>query len=165
MLTFHSYIANYIESSIQYLKDGENLKNLHVARKMPLILMMAFYYEALANHYGECLQKVLDDDFEKKSPKEKFKYLGKQGGFTVNFGKAPYKSCKQILDLRNILAHPKTEKASFDSFAKKPIADWISQVEKLDISAALLDLEQIKLDLPNRLGVEKLNSMVLGEVI
>jgi len=142
MKEFTIYIHNHILYSLEALLHGDNLEDLNYLQKIPIITMMAFAYEALANHDGEEILSVWKKEVEPKmSPLGKLLLLAEIKGKPINVGIAPYQSCSQILNLRNCLAHPKTEKLEIElSSDDPPYPNWKERIDKINIKKSYEDL-------------------------
>jgi hypothetical protein len=162
---FTIYTHNYILDSLDHLVVGKDIENFTAVQKIPIITMLAFMYEAIANHYGEEILKVWKDEVEPKmTPMGKLLLLAEIKGFHIDTSKAPYQSCAQILKLRNLLAHPKTEKIKFTPSSELPEPTWKAKLEQVNLCVAYEDLKCILKSLPKCLGLEVTPDFILGEV-
>lgn len=159
------YTHNYILDSLDYLVEGKDLINLSAVQKIPIITTLAFMYEAIANHYGEEVLSIWKNEVEPKmTPMGKLQLLAEIKGFEIDIGKPPYQSCAKILKLRNLLAHPKTEKTKYIPSSSLPEPNWKLQIEQFNLENALKDLRVILKSLPKALGIEEVPDFLLGEV-
>jgi hypothetical protein len=81
---------------------------------MAAITMTAFALEGYVNFVGYRLLKDNQagwNDYEKKPVKEKIKEIRKVIGVQINWNMRPYTVVDQLIDVRNMLAHPKEHRA------------------------------------------------------
>ncbi|RZJ45537.1 MAG: hypothetical protein EON87_07285 [Brevundimonas sp.] len=83
-----------------------------------LVTMTAFALEGYTNFVGERVlsggaqgQENAWDDLERKPVKDKLKAIRKVLGFEIDWNKRPYQTVDELIDLRNMFAHPKAHRA------------------------------------------------------
>jgi hypothetical protein len=72
-------------------------------------VFFAFSFEAYLNHVG-AEEIPFWEDIERISHKDKLSALSKHLGFIVDKSKAPFKTVKELFELRNGLAHGRTQR-------------------------------------------------------
>lgn len=125
---------------------------------MACVTMMAFSLEGYLNFIGE---KLLDGKpsewtkFERAKVREKIKTICRLTGIQINWNKRPYLSTTKLIDLRNMLAHPKAQKAEprewiaegTGSTLRKVLRDyepaWVKTINPTFINEAHTDVEVI----------------------
>nr|WP_317892038.1 hypothetical protein [uncultured Sphingomonas sp.] len=93
---------------------------------MAMVTMVAFALEGYVNFVGGTLIErcVKDQDcaaeswkvFDKKGPRDKIKAIRKMTGMEIDWNKRPYVTVTELIDLRNMLAHPKPERPKHREF-------------------------------------------------
>lgn len=154
------YTFNYLFSEVKNLAKEEPIS---LERKVTLVAMLAFAYEAFANHCGEQVVKCWGEDIKPKmSPLGKFTLLYEIAGEKIDFGSAPFQTCKKVLNIRNNIAHGKTEYVDVDEHQ----ASWGKSLSHIDLNQAITDFEKITEELPKKLKIMPVPaSLVLQEAV
>ena len=170
MANLSVYSHNYILDSLETVTANKNLKSLAVAERIPVVILVAFLYEAIANHYG-CIvhgtYKGWKKASSKKSPIEKIEKLYASKGVEIDFHKHPFTTLRSVFSIRNAVAHSKTHSMVMDQKVKKgelPEPSWIIQLKSLDLDVAINDQKLMLKNLPALLGLEQVPSLILSEV-
>ena len=108
-------------------------------------LFSAFCLEAYLNHLGAEIFPFWGDIERKLGPSEKLQLISHQIGLRPNFGTRPFQSFKEIFQLRNSLAHGKTEHVKeeneqilYEEDPKLPTAKWKTMIN-LDMAIKFND--------------------------
>ncbi|WP_137680722.1 hypothetical protein [Aurantiacibacter suaedae] len=122
------------------------------------VTMIAFSLEGYVNFIGA---KLLDGEpdewanFEWASVRDKIKTIRKLTGIQIDWSKRPYSTTTELSDLRNMLAHPKAQKAEprewiaegtdseFKKVLRKYEPAWVKAITPSFIDKAHTDVEAI----------------------
>ncbi|WP_419656562.1 hypothetical protein Dvar_56570 [Desulfosarcina variabilis str. Montpellier] len=105
-----TYAYLYMGAKKEVQAAGEDIDSgMKMLKSMNAIILIAFSLEAFFNHLGQ--KKIKHwKHFEKKlSPKEKLNLLAEHFSLPLDYSRRPMQSIKAIFDVRNLLAHGKTE--------------------------------------------------------
>ncbi len=151
---------------------------------MALITMTAFALEGYVNLIGSRLIErcVTDSDraaeawgaFERKRTRQKIKSIRKATGILIDWNKRPYVTVSELIDLRNMFAHPKPhrpekreyEAVGTDSELKQLLRDYRPEYEaRLTWNFACRayeDVEQIWQELLDAAKIDRFDTMSGG---
>lgn len=158
------YTFSYLFQAVKDLADEEQLQTAPLVKKVALVSMLAFAYEAFANHCGEQVIKCWGADIKPKmSPLGKLNLLYEIAGDKINSGSAPFQTCKKVLDIRNNLAHGKTEYVAVDeqTVSCEHQASWEKSLSHIDLNQAITDFEEITQELPEKLNIRHVPARLL----
>lgn len=125
---------------------------------MACLMMIAFSLEGYVNFVGEKLLDGQPDEwtkFERLTVREKIKAIRRMTGIQIDWSERPYSTTMKLVELRNILAHPKTHKAEprewiaegTDSAFKMMLRDyepaWAKIINQAFVDEAYTDVEAI----------------------
>lgn len=125
---------------------------------MACVTMVAFSLEGYVNFIGAKLLDGKPDEwaaFEQTTVLKKIKAIRRLTGIQIDWNKRPYSTTTQLIDLRNILAHPKAHKAEprewvaegTDSDFKKMLRgyepEWVKIINQAFVNEAYADVEAI----------------------
>lgn len=107
---------------------------------------------------------------KKLSPEGKLALLCEICELEVNLGSSPFQTFKEIMSLRNKLAHAETEYLEISEEAIKkqenwPKPSWIKTAETLDIERALKDLNSIIDLLQKKMGIPPVPGFLYMEAV
>ncbi|NCS96935.1 hypothetical protein GW756_06225 [bacterium] len=115
------YLFNAARLSIKNAATEEN-EELIFHYCMSSIVFLAFCMEAYLNHIGEEKIEHWKDDFESLRPLAKLRLIMREYG-ELDFSRRPFQSFSDIFDVRNQLAHGKTEFA-LEKHPNEPLTKW-----------------------------------------
>ena len=116
------------------LDMGERHETGRLLNLQAAVVFFAFAFEAYLNHVGaEELQ--FWDEIDRISYKKKLTVLSKHLGFTKDVSKRPFQTILKLFELRNALAHGRTENLTIKETSKTPPPH--------DAAWRLLPLEQL----------------------
>ncbi len=128
--------------------------------RMMAAVFSAFTVEAFLNHVGK--QKLADWETKERklSPRDKLSLLRREYGWSFERQKRPYATIDQMLDVRDALAHGKTETVKKDVVLRKHPPDldpwlepdWKKLCEAKSVSRMVGDAEAIVRDLYRQSG-------------
>jgi hypothetical protein len=107
----HNDLANaafYLRERVNAALNGDERRDGVFLDMMAAAAMIAFTFEGYMNFLGE---RVIKDWDEWQSPVEKVKAIRKALAMDVDWNKRPYATVKQIVELRKLLAHPRSHRA------------------------------------------------------
>ncbi|HTG39694.1 hypothetical protein [Sphingomonas sp.] len=122
------------------------------------VTMMAFALEGYVNFIGAKLLDGKPDEwrkFEGAKVRDKIKAIRRLTGLQIDWNKRPYSTTTKLIDLRNILAHPKAHRAEpsewlaegTDSDFKRMLRDyepaWVKIINQTFVDEAYADVEAI----------------------
>lgn len=125
---------------------------------MACVTMIAFSLEGYVNFIGAKLLggKPHDwSDFERITVRNKIKVIGRHTGIQIDWNQRPYSTTTKLMNLRNMLAHPKPHKADprewiadgTESVFKKVLRDyepaWMKIIDQAFIEETYADVEAI----------------------
>jgi hypothetical protein len=125
---------------------------------MACVMMIAFSLEGYVNFIGAKLLDAKPEEwanFERAVVRDKIKAIRRLTGIQIEWNKRPYSTTAKLIDLRNMLAHPKAHKAEprvwiaegTDSSFKKMLRDyepdWVKIISPAFIDEAYADVEAI----------------------
>lgn len=104
------------------LDSAENREKGRLLDLQAAAVFFAFAFEAYLNHVGAEEIKFWDE-IDRISYNDKLTVLSKQLGFTVDRSKPPFQTVKSLFDLRNALAHRRTQRIKQRVVTKTKPAD------------------------------------------
>ncbi|AHE53890.1 hypothetical protein [Sphingomonas sanxanigenens] len=146
----HNDVANaawfFKERLTKALQDKERSDGIFLDM-MAMATMTAFALEGYVNFVGMTLiERGHEGDsakgawlrFEKKSPRDKIKVIRRLTGEKIDWNKRPYRTVRDLMGLRNMLAHPKAHRAEQREFEavgtedelKKMLRDYRPEYER-----------------------------------
>jgi hypothetical protein len=141
------YTVGYLRSvSSHALEEARANEAGSYFNLMIALVFSAFTIEAYLNHLGARIIPFWSKMERNLSPSKKLEILAIQLGLPIDFGKRPFQSVKSIFQLRDSLAHGKTEHLMEESIQilddrekpELPKAEWQKQVT-LDIVQRYFD--------------------------
>ena len=105
--TIYNYSYLY-QASLLSLKNAQEKKYGNTYNYLISIIMLAFTFEAYLNHCGE---HVIEhwDDIERIKTISKLNIITKTLKINLDKSKKPYRTIKDLIKIRNMLAHARTE--------------------------------------------------------
>lgn len=146
---------------------------------MACVTMIAFSLEGYVNFIGAKLLDGKPDewkDFERETVREKIKAIRKITGIEIDWNKRPYVTTAKLVDLRNMLAHPKAHKAeprewiaegtdgAFKKMLRHHEPEWVKIISEAFIDEAYEDVEAIWKSLLAAAGIEEHESWSGGSL-
>lgn len=168
---FAYYSFSYLIQAINSLKEDLDLKNVKLSERVAILTLIAFSYESFLNHTGHKVFKSWGDHMKKKlSPEGKLALLCEVGRHPIDYGTSPFQSFKEIMQLRNKLAHAETEYLDYDPTKHHrpeswPKPAWIKNSEAIDIERAITDLHSIINSVQVALKISPVPNFLLMEMV
>ncbi len=165
------YSFNYLLNSIDSLKRDVDLQSIKLSERIAILTLIAFTYESFLNHAGDQAFRSWSAHMKKKlSPEGKLALLCEICQLEASFGSSPFQTFKEIMSLRNKLAHAETEYLEISEETREnrenwPKPDWIKTAETLDIDRALNDLNSIISLLQRKMGIPTVPSFLYMEAV
>ena len=105
------------------------------------IVMISFTFEAYLNHCGENILEYWED-IDRVKTINKLNIILKTLSINLDKSKRPYQTIKDLIKIRNLLAHARTEIIShrLDRF---PDSEWEKRCNKKTIKKYISDVESI----------------------
>lgn len=157
----HNDLSNaawFFQERINKAFSGKERKDGIFLDMIACLTMIAFSLEGYVNFIGA---KLLDGKpnewarFERAEVREKIKAIRRLTGIQVEWNKRPYSTTAKLIDLRNMLAHPKAHRAEprewiaegTDSDFIKMLRDyepaWVKFISQAFVNEAYADVETI----------------------
>jgi hypothetical protein len=112
----------------------------------------AFTVEAFLNHLGAAKVPDWKKGERKLSPRQKLRLLSHACGWAVDRSKPPYQTFTTMLELRNSLAHGRTETVVTHHVLKWPVPKWKKLCSLASVRQMVEDAETIVRELHSRTG-------------
>jgi len=131
------YTVGYLRSvSWHALKEAKEIKEESYLNLMASLVFSAFTIEAYLNHLGAKIIPFWLTIERNLSPSKKLEIIAVQMAKPIDYGHRPFQSFKSIFQLRDLLAHGRTEYLAEETIQiladgdepKLPKAEWQKQV-------------------------------------
>ena len=156
-------------ASLESLKKDVDFEDIKLSERLALLTFAAFTYESFLNHAGHHILNSWDEHLKPKlSPQGKMEFLCEVGKIDIDYSRSPFQSFKQVIELRNQLAHAETEYVSYDPVTHADPKDWPKPkwqrvVSSLNLSRVISDLEEVVSIVEKGLGLPSVPTFLLME--
>jgi hypothetical protein len=137
----YTYCYLYESAKLSF-QQGFKYKYGRLYNYLNSITMAAFTLEAYLNHCGEELISYWED-IERISVQKKLNVICNTISLKIDKSKRPFKTIYEIIKIRNLLAHGRTETIIADTVSGPIQTKWESKCNKSDVEKYLHDLEEI----------------------
>jgi hypothetical protein len=120
----YAYLLSGAKSEVASSQQSDLTENEKLFKSINSILLTAFFFEAYLNHVGATKVRGWEILEKKLSPKEKLDLISLEIELKTDFSREPFQSFKPIFEIRNVLAHGKTENLQKSSESSVSIEDW-----------------------------------------
>lgn len=120
----YAYLLSGAKSEVASSQQPELSESEQLYKSINSILLTAFFVEAYLNHVGAVKVRSWNILEKKLSPKEKLEIISREIELKTDFSREPFQTFKQVFEIRNLLAHGKTENLQKTSESSVSIDDW-----------------------------------------
>ena len=163
------YGFRYMFASLDSLQKDVDFADIKLSERLALLTFAAFTYESFLNHAGHHILNSWDEHLKPKlSPQGKMEFLCEVGKIAIDYSRSPFQSFKQVMELRNQLAHAETEYVPYDPVTHADPKDWPKPkwqrvVSSLNLSRVISDLEEVVSIVEKGLGLPSVPTFLLME--
>ncbi len=167
------YTASYLHAaSRQALEEAKDNEKGSYYNLMISLVFSAFTIEAYLNHLGAEIIPFWLTIERSLSPSKKLEVIAVQLSKSIDYGRRPFQSFKSIFQLRDFLAHGRTEYISKESIQflsdgdkpELPQAEWQKDITAEIVQRYFDDTEEIIKYLHDVSGVKGINPLLVPEI-